>query len=350
MVIHQENTLSWEEPVLIVGAAEVDELTRGREEAVIEVVRRAYLAHGRGQTELPHSTFLRFPNDSTNRIIALPAYLGDGFELAGVKWIASFPGNVARGLPRASAVLVLNSCATGMPTAILESSLISAQRTAASAALAARELVAEPPPEVGLIGAGRINQEVARFLRVALPNIERFVLFDLDSTRAAACAGRLKERLGTMTEVAPDLATLLARCSLVCFATTAIEPHVDDLSPCPPGATILHLSLRDLAPAAILASDNVVDDPDHVSRAGTSIELAERSCGDRHFIRTTLAEVLEGGAPPRRGDRAVTVFSPFGLGILDLAVGQMVVEEARRAGAGQTLSDFLPRTEDGLGR
>lgn len=342
--------MSSEEPVLILGAAEVEELTRGREHAVLDAVRRAYLAHGRGQTELPHSTFLRFPNDPANRIIALPAYLGDGFELAGMKWIASFPANVGRGLPRASAVLVLNSCATGVPTAILESSLISAQRTAASAALAAGALVARPPREAGLIGTGQINQEVARFLRVSLPTIERFVLFDLDSARASACAARLSQRLGTAVEVAPDLATLLAGCPLVCFATTASEPHVADLSDCPPGATILHLSLRDLAPAAILAGDNVVDDPDHVSRASTSIELAERSCGDRRFIRATLAEVLEGTAPPRREAGGVTIFSPFGLGILDLAVGQLVVEEARRTGAGRWLPDFLPRSDAGPGR
>jgi 2,3-diaminopropionate biosynthesis protein SbnB len=342
--------LQSEHSILILGAAEVEALTRDREHAIVEAVRRAYLAHGGGKSSLPHSTFLRFPGDAVNRIIALPAYLGDGFELAGMKWIASFPGNLERGLPRASAVMVLNSCESGLPTAILEGSLISAQRTAASAALAARELVAEPPRELGLVGTGPVNRQVARFVRELLPSIERLVLFDRDRSRAEEAAHQLGGSLGLRAEVAADLEALLARCPLTCFATNAVEPHVNELSACRPGSTILHVSLRDLAPAAILACDNVVDDVDHVSRAGTSIHLAEQSCGHRRFVRATLAEVLAGSAPPRREPGGITVFSPFGLGILDLAVGQVVIEEARARGVGLRLEGFLPAPVQGAPR
>lgn len=329
---------------LILRGDEVAALLAGREGEVVEAVRRAYLAFAAGEGSLPHSTFLRFPGNDRDRIIGLPAYLGGGFEVAGMKWIASFPGNVARGMARASAVLVLNSCDTGHPQALLESSLISAQRTAASAALAARALcTGDAPVRAGLVGTGVINREIARYLLHTLPGIGEIALFDLDRERAARFAAGLEELLPEVrTEVAASLEELLASCPLVSFATTAGKPHVQDLSPCPPGATLLHVSLRDLAPGVILASDNVVDDPDHVARERTSIHLAQQQTGDLAFIRATLAQVLDGSAPAKVDPEAVTVFSPFGLGVLDLAVGKLAYDQARAQGLGTEIAPFLP--------
>ena len=334
-----------ENQILIVRGGEVEEILAGREAEVLDAVSRAYLAHGRGESSLPHSTFLRFPGDDLNRIIALPAYLGDGFGVAGVKWVASFPGNVKKGMARASAVLILNSAATGLPEAILESSLISARRTAASAALAARELRrGRETGSAGLIGTGVINFETARFLLHTLPDLRRFVLFDLDRERAGSMAARLAEMAPDRIEVrvAGDPGEIFRACPLIAFATTAVRPHVDDLSACLPGATVLHTSLRDLTAGVILAHDNVVDDPDHVSRAQTSIHLAEQETGNRGFIRCTLADLLAGTAPAKKDEKALSIFSPFGLGVLDLAVGQLVRRLALESGRGTVIDSFLP--------
>jgi 2,3-diaminopropionate biosynthesis protein SbnB len=331
------------EGLLIVRGDEVAELLAGREREVIAIVRRAYLAHGSGHSMLPHSTFLQFPDDEVNRIIALPAFLGGGFDLAGIKWIASFPGNVQRGAARASAVLVLNSCVTGHAEAVLEGSVISAKRTAASAAAAADVLLAgRAPSAVGLIGTGLINFEIARFLRAAFPGLDCFRLFDLDTGRAERFAGALRRDLGVArVEVAREPAAVLAASPLVALATTAVRPHIDDLSVCPTGAVLLHVSLRDIAPRAILACDNVVDDPDHVCRARTSVHLAEQVSGSRSFIRCTLADILAGRAPARPDPAARVVFSPFGLGVLDLALAQLVVQGARAGGKGIVVANFL---------
>jgi ornithine cyclodeaminase len=328
--------------VLILRGGEVEDLLAGRETEIMDAVGRAYVAHRRGQSSLPHSTFLRFPDDDLNRIIALPAYLGDGFGVAGMKWIASFPGNVKKGFARASAVLILNSAETGLPEAILESSLISARRTAASAALAAQLLrKGRETGCAGLIGTGVINFETARFLAKAIPGLGRFAVHDLDRERAESFAGRLRELLGsTAVDVVDDPRELFRTCPLVAFATTAVKPHVSDLSDCLPGATILHTSLRDLTADVILAADNVVDDADHVSRASTSIHLAEQQAGNRDFIRCTIADLVTGEAPVKKSEDQVTIVSPFGLGVLDLAVGQLARDRAKETGRGTVIEGF----------
>jgi N-[(2S)-2-amino-2-carboxyethyl]-L-glutamate dehydrogenase len=329
--------------VLTINGEDVRVLLDGREQEILAAVAAAYKAHGRGDSSLPHSNFLRFPEDDQNRIIALPAYLGDGFGIAGVKWISSFPANLEKGLNRASAVIILNSAETGRPEAIMEGSVVSAKRTAASAALAASHLTARQPRAVGIIGCGLINFEVMRFLLAAWPELQRFYVFDVDAERAKQFTEKCRQ-LKVAAEVAPELTTVLREAELISFATTAGKPHVFSLSQCAPGSTILHVSLRDLSPEVILSCDNVVDDVAHVCRAQTSIHLAEQWTGNTGFIRCTLAEVLEGTAASKNNPDALTVFSPFGLGVLDLAVAQLVMELASAESRGTLLKNFLPAT------
>jgi len=266
--------------------------------------------------------------------------------MAGVKWISSFPGNLERGIERASALLILNSTVTGRPTWVMEGSIISALRTAASAALAARGYFGEHPPErVGIVGTGVISHEIVHLLRAAFGELPPLLLFDLRRDRSEAFRERLAEGLGVDAErvqIAGGLDTVLRECPLVSFATTAVKPHVDDISAMRPGGMILHVSLRDLTADVILANDNVVDDVDHVLRAATSVHLAEQRSGSRAFIRGTLADLLRGDAPPKANPEAVTIFSPFGLGVLDIAVAKLVTELAGERSTGQVVRSFFP--------
>ena len=177
----------------VIGGDVVAALLRGRERDLLGVVRAAYAAHCAGTTVNPPSQFLRFPARPADRIIALPAAIGDPVELAGVKWIASVPGNVGAGLPRASAVVVLNDATTGYPVACLEGSIISATRTAAFAALAAVELTRHrtPPRRVSFVGAGLIARYVETYLAAAGLRFEEVVVHDLDKDDAAAFASRV---------------------------------------------------------------------------------------------------------------------------------------------------------------
>ncbi len=118
------------------------------------------------------------------------------------------------------------------------------------------------------------------------------------------------------------------------------------------GASQARAALRDIAPADVLECDNVTDDVDHVCRAATSLHLAEQLVGHRDFIRCTLGEILTGAAPARRDPDGVVVFSPFGLGILDISVATMVSEAARacayaaaRVAASSALASWLTQID-----
>src|SRR5215510_11818302 len=218
--------------ILILTGQEVLSLLNRRESEIVDVVRKTYDAHAKAETDLPHSTFLRFSDDSANRIISLPAYIGADFNIAGIKWISSFPGNLEQGLDRASAVVILNSVETGRPQAILEGSIISAKRTAASAALAARTLHKDTETSVvGLIGCGLINFEIVRFLSTVFEKLRSLVIYDRRPERAHQFKNKCRN-LSTRIEVkvADRMEAVFKSCSLITIATTAVSPHIFDLS------------------------------------------------------------------------------------------------------------------------
>jgi N-[(2S)-2-amino-2-carboxyethyl]-L-glutamate dehydrogenase len=329
--------------ILILKGRDVASLLEGRETELLQIVKAAYETHSMGDSSVPHSLFLRFPDNPRNRIIALPAYLGADFGVAGIKWVSSFPANLEKGHDRASAVVILNSSETGRPQAILEGSIISAKRTAASAALAATYLQDDKTDCAGIIGCGLISFEIVRFLSVACPEIRTLYVFDIYPGNAQEfkdqCRG-ISDRIEVI--IAGDVNTVISKCRLISLATTAAKPHITDISAAAPGSTILHISLRDLSPGIILSCNNIVDDIGHVCRAETSIHLTEQVVGNRDFIRGTLADVTTGAIAARDNPNETVVFSPFGLGILDLALSKFVLELGLQPGLGTTIESFLP--------
>src|SRR5436190_3081628 len=173
-------------PFAVISGAQVQGALRGRERQIAELVEETYRLHGAGDSVNPPSYFLRFPDRPSARIIALPASIGGKLRVDGIKWISSFPENVAAGLPRASAVLILNDHDTGYPIACLESSVISATRTAASAAAAADWLSRSRPrpARVGFVGTGLIARYVHTFLAGTGWTFDEIGVHDLSAEHA----------------------------------------------------------------------------------------------------------------------------------------------------------------------
>jgi N-[(2S)-2-amino-2-carboxyethyl]-L-glutamate dehydrogenase len=326
----------------VIPGCQVQDVLRGREEQVVDLVEATYRMHGDGQTVNPPSYFLRFPDRPSSRIIALPASIGGRVRVDGLKWISSFPENVAAGIPRASGVLILNDHDTGYPFACLESSIINATRTAASAALAAARLSrGRPRPRrAGFVGAGLIARYIATFLTATGWSFEEIGVHDLSDQSAQGLRGHLERTAPadrvTVHESAEDV---IRSSDLIVFATVAAVPHIHDPAWFGHAPVVLHVSLRDLAPQILLASTNVLDDVEHCLKADTSPHLTEQLTGSRDFVAGTLPDVLAGRLTVP-ADRPV-VFSPFGLGVLDLAVGKFVYDEIADRGELRVVDDFF---------
>lgn len=329
----------------VISGAQVQRSLEGREAQIVELVESTYRLHCDGHSVNPPSYFLRFADRPTARIIALPASIGGEVRVDGIKWISSFPDNVAAGIPRASAVLILNDHDTGYPFACLEASIISATRTAAMAAVAAdwftRDRRQPRPRRVGFFGVGLIARYIHTFLARTGWTFDEVGVYDLSADSAAGFRRYLETSgAGGRVEVHGSAERLIRSSDVVVFATVAGEPHVNDPSWFGHNPLVLHVSLRDLAPEIILASTNFVDDIEHCLKADTSPHLAEKRTRSRAFLQGTLGDLMAGRAPPAPADRPL-IFSPFGLGVLDLAVGKFVYDEVGRAGDLNVIGDFF---------
>jgi len=307
---------------------------------IFGTVETAYRLHASGNTLNPDSYFLRYPDKPSARIIALPAHLGGAIQRSGIKWISSFPENRAGNLARASAVLILNDAATGYPLACVEASLISATRTAASAALAAEHMSPDPfRGTLAVVGTGFIARTTVEWLLFRNWRFGRIGLYDLDHKEAEHFRKWLDDQHGVKAEIRNRLEDVIGDASLVLFTTTAVAPYLADeklLGHCP---TVLHLSLRDICINVILASENIVDDVEHCLKASTSLHLTEMATGNRDFVAGNLVDVLEKKVQPDRN--RPRIFSPFGLGVLDVAVGDLVLKTAIACNAAIALPDFF---------
>ena len=306
---------------------------------VFDVVEAAYRLHASGDTINPDSYFLRYPDNPGARIIALPAHLGGAIQKSGIKWISSFPENRAGNLARASAVLILNDAVTGYPLACIEASLISATRTAASAALAAEHISPNPfAGNLSVIGTGVIARTTVEWLLFRGWKFRKISLYDVDRKEMKHFSKWLRDQHSLQADIQVCLDDAICDSSLVLFTTTTLEPYLADERLFAHAPTVIHLSLRDICANVILTSQNIVDDVDHCLKAKTSLHLTQMATGNKNFVSGTLVDVLEKKV---KLDNRTRIFSPFGLGVLDLAVGNFVLSAAIASNAAIALPDFF---------
>ena len=288
-------------------------------EDAIERVRHGFVEYASGEWTMPPKVYLdAYPAGDFR---AMPAR---GAGLAILKWVTSFPGNPAKGLPVVMGMICVSSAADGEPLAVIDARAVTALRTGAVAAVAAQELGPEDAASVGIVGCGFNGTWAARCLAAA--EFGPGVCFDVDAEAAGSLAGELGWEAGSREEA--------LACDIVTCVTSGDEPVVRamDLHP------RLHLNMLGAdGPGKAEAEVDAVsrcrlfcDEWHQASHGGELTGAVEAGAVSKDDV-TELGAVLTGSATGRQAPGEITLFDSTGLAIQDLAVCLGVLE-AHRAG------------------
>ena len=289
-------------------------------ERALEAVRDAFVAYARGEWTMPPKVYV--PAYPEGDFRAMPA-LGAGHAL--LKWVTSFPGNPAQGLPTVTGLVLLSDASNGMLKAVLDAGAVTALRTGAAAVLAAEALGRSDAETAAVIGAG-VNGEAAA--RTFVARGRRVELWDIDRTRAEEVA----ERVGA--EVAAGREEALAA-DLLVTVTPGRQVVLDE------GSLLRgqHASLMgadgpgkaEIAVAELERVRVFCDDWEQASHNGDLVHAVEAGVLARDDV-SQLGDVLIGTAEGRKSDDDITVFDSTGLAIQDLAIALAALERADELG------------------
>jgi ornithine cyclodeaminase len=307
----------------------------------VEALRVALALHAEGKTAQPLKPYLRWRRRGhiADRIIAMPGYVGGAHPMAGIKWIGSKHDNPStRGIPRASAVIVLNDPETHFPVAILEGGEISGMRTAGVTALAAEYLARPGFQAVALVGCGFIGRLHGLGLLESFPAIERICLYDHDS-RAASTLAQEIARDGLTVTVCETAEEAVCRGEVVVPCTVTAKPYIE-LDWLMPGAFVSNISIMDVKPDVYLGVDKlIVDDWEQANRERKTInQLVLAGRLKQSDLHAELGDVVRGHKPGRTSPDERILLNPMGMAIEDVACAAAVYRSAREQGAGTWLT------------
>jgi alanine dehydrogenase len=287
-------------------------------EQAVEAVRNAFVAYARGEWSMPPKVYV--PAYPAGDFRAMPA-LGGGHAL--LKWVTSFPGNPAQGLPTVMGMALLSDATNGALEAVFDAGAITALRTGAAAVLAAETLGRPDAESAAVIGAG-INGKAAA--RTFAARGRQPLLWDIDEERARSAAEEVGGGVASSRAeaLAADLLVTVTPGHEVLLAEGSLRPgqHASLMGADGPGKA--EIAVEELARVRVFC-----DDWTQASHNGDLVHAFEAGAISRDDV-TELGAVLAGEAEGRRSPEEATVFDSTGLAIQDLAVALAAFEQSER--------------------
>ena len=283
-------------------------------ERAVDAVRDAFVAYARGEWTMPPKVYV--PAYPAGDFRAMPA-LGSGHAL--LKWVTSFPGNPAKGIPTVMGVVLVSSAEDGRLLAMLDAGAVTAIRTGAAAVLAAETLGRADAETAAVVGAG-VNGEAAA--RTFAARGRAPLVWDIDAARAEAVAARVGGRVAASREdaLAADLLVTVTPGREVLLAEGSLRPgqHVSLMGADGPGKA--EIAVAELARVHVFCDD--WEQASHGGECAAAVEAGVLARADVAEIGRVLAGDVEG----RRSADEATAFDSTGLALQDLAVALVALE------------------------
>jgi len=322
--------------MLYLNTKHVEEIGINWEDAV-NVIEEAVVTLDKGDTAQPIKPYLRY-REPGNRIIAMPAFLGGDVDMAGIKWIASFPKNIDKGIQRAHSMTILNDSATGKPVSAFNTALVSGIRTAAVTGLLIKHYEKVRPLEnvtVGIVGFGPIGRLHLQMVADRLGDrISKVLLCDIKGVQTEFIPESIKDRVVIVDswEEIYDQSDVFITCTVSPAGYIDKKPKA--------GALLLNVSLRDFKPAILdYTRSIIVDEWEEVCRENTDIELMHLERGLQKEDTKSINDVVVRNAMADFPAGESIIFNPMGMAIFDIAIATYYYRAALASGAGILLED-----------
>ncbi|MFW9767540.1 MAG: ornithine cyclodeaminase family protein [Candidatus Thorarchaeota archaeon] len=319
--------------LLYLSQADVESINLPMKE-IIRQLEIAFTEKAQSRVEMPPKPGIH-PGNGDNFIHAMPAYI-PAMGSAGVKWVSGFPLNTKKGLPYISGLLILNDPETGFPISVMDCVWITAKRTGAATAIAAKHLAKHDASIVGILGCGVQGRSNIEALSVEF-HLRRIMAYDIDPDISSRYAEEIHHQYGIEVEVVDRPKDAVSGCDIVVTAGPILKkPH----------ATIRQGWLDEGSFASLVDFDSYWH-PD-------AMKESDKFCTDdvpqlRHYqevgyfqdipsIYAELGELVAGQKVGRENPKERTITCNLGLAMDDMAVAPLIYERAIEKGIGTFLA------------
>jgi alanine dehydrogenase len=289
----------------------------------VDAVERAFAAYGDGRAQMPPKSYLTFPKGDLR---CMPAYIPE-MGVATVKNVNVHPGNA--GLPSVMATISVVDPETGFMLAIMDASYLTAARTGAAGAVAAKYLAREEAAVACMVGAGVQAETQLAALMVVRPGIRKVLFCDADPGRAETAAQRAAAAYGIESESATiehgvpqaDIVTTVTPVRSPIVKAEHVRPgmHINAIGADAPGK-------QELEPQILRGAKVVIDNWDQGSHGGEINVAVSGGLITRDDVHAEIGEVVTGRKPGRERPDEVTVFDSTGLAVQDCACAALVYQ------------------------